>query len=378
MLSPRTTERARRREPPAGFTLVELLVVIAIIGLLVALLLPAVQAARAAARRAACLNNISQIPKAVLNYESANGELPPGGSSPGGCCQTPTYANWAIAILPFIEEQNVYDNFDPDEPVTAPRDLDNDGLDNSLVRVAQIASYKCPSDLGTDELVRPITGPGQNVDWARGSYRAVAGAWNDSDQSVTCDWTSSPPFTGGGVAPGGWQTQPFGEYDGRQLMGPFPSLLAVDLATGRQGSAVAQLEPRSITEPVRLRRITDGLSKTLMIGERHSVLSSATSGLCEGTLTDTLRRQTLWAYGYTSYSMSQVQPLSGTLLPDTCRCEITTGDPEACKRGWGSVHPDGMHFALSDGSARFVTDDIDMSLLTSLATIAGEEPTGAL
>jgi hypothetical protein len=161
-------------------------------------------------------------------------------------------------------------------------------------------------------------------------------------------------------------------------MGVFPSLLAVDLASGRQANAVQQLVPRSVVSPVMLRKVTDGLSHTLMIGERHSVMSSPASGTCDGTLTDTLRRQTLWAYGYTSYSMSQVQPLSGTFLPDTCRCEVTTGDPEACKRGWGSVHPGGLHFALADGSSRFITDGVDVRLLVELATIAGEEPGGAL
>src|SRR5215470_2176230 len=61
----------------SAFTLVELLVVIAIIGILVALLLPAIQAAREAARRTQCLNNLDQLSKAMLNYESSKKGLPP-------------------------------------------------------------------------------------------------------------------------------------------------------------------------------------------------------------------------------------------------------------------------------------------------------------
>src|SRR5215208_6344831 len=80
-----------------GFTLVELLVVIAIIGILVALLLPAVQAAREAARRTQCTNNLKQLGIAMLNYESAKHELPPGLNE---CC----WGTWQVAILPYLEE----------------------------------------------------------------------------------------------------------------------------------------------------------------------------------------------------------------------------------------------------------------------------------
>lgn len=89
-----------------GFTLVELLVVVAIIGILVALLLPAVQAAREAARRSQCLNNLAQVGKGMLNYESAFGTLPPGADvrvprfCRGGSCRG---IGLFIKIMPYME-----------------------------------------------------------------------------------------------------------------------------------------------------------------------------------------------------------------------------------------------------------------------------------
>src|SRR3954464_12691650 len=98
-----------------GFTLVELLVVIAIIGILVALLLPAIQAAREAARRAQCQASLHNVALAVLNYESAKKILPKGMTFDSTITGVETLAfygpNWAIMILPYLEEQGLYDSF---------------------------------------------------------------------------------------------------------------------------------------------------------------------------------------------------------------------------------------------------------------------------
>jgi len=87
-----------------AFTVVELLVVIAIIGVLVALLMPAVQMAREAARRAQCQNNMSQQAKAVANYASAKGYLPPARhyDSASG-----TVLSWVVPILPELDQASL-------------------------------------------------------------------------------------------------------------------------------------------------------------------------------------------------------------------------------------------------------------------------------
>jgi len=97
-----------------AFTLVELLVVIAIIGILVGLLLPAVQAAREAARRMSCSNNVKQIGLAVANHESAYKRLPHSGQCDSTGSSTTVYMihSTATLLLPYIEQQSVFNMFD--------------------------------------------------------------------------------------------------------------------------------------------------------------------------------------------------------------------------------------------------------------------------
>jgi prepilin-type N-terminal cleavage/methylation domain-containing protein len=95
---------ARARFTAAAFTLVELLVVIAIIGVLVALLLPAVQAAREAARSGSCKNNIRQLALGMQLYHDAQKQLPTGGKQNKGAIRY--LMGWTALIMPYIEEGN--------------------------------------------------------------------------------------------------------------------------------------------------------------------------------------------------------------------------------------------------------------------------------
>jgi len=161
-----------------AFTLVELLVVITIIGILISLLLPAVQAAREAARRMQCQNNLKQLSLAVLNYESHWGIFPPSSCWPTGVNPNDAgstgnyYANWGILVLPFLEQQPLYDAFDLSVAISG-----SGSTRNIAARSQTLSVMLCPSDshnreafMGSQNSVTSSWGD----NWARGNYAANA------------------------------------------------------------------------------------------------------------------------------------------------------------------------------------------------------------
>lgn len=133
----------------SGFSLVELLVVIAIIGILISLLLPAVQAARESARRVQCVNNLRQIALATQSFESSTKLLPPSAKLkdetkkygeivyPVADHQQGLLESWAIRLLPYLEQQKLFDAFDHEKSI----------FDQASEAQSQIISgFLCPSD----------------------------------------------------------------------------------------------------------------------------------------------------------------------------------------------------------------------------------------
>ncbi len=139
----------KRNNRRFGFTLVELLVVIAIIGLLLALLLPAVQAARESGRRSQCTNNLKQIGVGLHNHESAYGRLPTGGEGTDYSTSPPSTMfdlhSTFTAILPFIEQREIYDKM---SLKYSYRDTRWPG--NQEAAQYEIKTYVCPSNPFSD------------------------------------------------------------------------------------------------------------------------------------------------------------------------------------------------------------------------------------
>ncbi len=131
----------------SGFTLVELLVVIAIIGVLIALLLPAVQQAREAARRMQCTNNLKQLGLGLHNHHDTYGQFPMGYEFRSGFTDGDPTWGWGAFLMPFIEQETIYDAIDPKNQTVAAAV----GNANDLaVMKTPLDVFRCPSDTGPD------------------------------------------------------------------------------------------------------------------------------------------------------------------------------------------------------------------------------------
>lgn len=159
----------RRSTPRTAFTLIELLVVIAIIAILIALLVPAVQKVREAAARTQCSNNLKQLSLATHAANDALRRLPPVANwFPGGPIypSTSPLGTAQFHLLPYLEQQSVYSlaiNVPlPDPKITPPPPDMRDSQNNPMIRVQQLAAFRCPSD----------DSPSASADFGPGNYSA--------------------------------------------------------------------------------------------------------------------------------------------------------------------------------------------------------------
>ena len=201
----------------SGFTLVELLVVIAIIGILVGLLLPAVQAAREAARRMSCSNNFKQIGLAIHNYHSAYKQLPTNLCGTDRAYHVPAnessrhsnrrFVSWLVPILPFIEQQALWEEIVNPSNKLAPGTSFPGGVTmwepmgpapwhrEYVPWVTQVPTYRCPSDPGQSQgggglgRTNYACAMGDAIDQVWDGGRNERGAFHNNDDAITdLDW----------------------------------------------------------------------------------------------------------------------------------------------------------------------------------------------
>jgi prepilin-type processing-associated H-X9-DG protein len=288
--------------------------VIAIIGVLIGLLLPAVQSARESARRASCANNLRQIGVALQSLHNDQKKLPPSRYLNG-------YPTWFAIVLPYVEEQNLGALWRLDEHFYANV--------NRAARETLVPIFGCPSRAGAN-LVRDSQGNSGDYGTlaARGDYAGNAGS-DDPDG-------------------------PFPEYW-------YPHANGV-LITARMFFTPSHPDRRWQSE-ISFKRITDGLSKTLLVGEKHIPLGNLDA---QGSL-------------YNGDNQSNCARVAGRHAPlasnpaDRTNCRTLNNCKNCVCDNFGSWHINICQFLFCDGHVAPLAVDIDATSLDRLATRADGE-----
>jgi prepilin-type N-terminal cleavage/methylation domain-containing protein/prepilin-type processing-associated H-X9-DG protein len=332
-----------------GFTLIELLVVIAVIAVLIALLLPAVQSAREAARRTQCVNNLKQIGLAVANYETAVGCIVSGYLSVSGPLATngvPGYNpdpftldngpgwGWLALMLPHAEQVPLYSaiNFGLPTWVAA----------NSTAVSTQVKLFACPSANNPTPACTMVDAnlellPVANTQFARANYQYNMG-WNDT--------SIQPPNT---------------SYD--------------DPVKGCNG-------PLYRNSRVTYAGVTDGLSNTVVAGEKSPYLADATwVGIIPGYRHFAYNAFASAGTGGNGinydYPGAILASHSGPSLYEVPQAIHPPNSPLGHTDEFYSLHPGGTNVLLGDGSVRFIKQSINLRTWQALSSRAGGEVVSA-
>ncbi|RDJ35218.1 MAG: DUF1559 domain-containing protein [Crenarchaeota archaeon] len=332
-----------------GFTLIELMVSITIVGVLMALALVAINRVRESSRRAQCFSNMKNVGTALHSFYDARNQYPPASewSTPGEPLGNNRYpigvidrvtatteddrlkGNWCIYLLPFSEEQSVYDNFDSRKPLH----------EQEMVYSVDIPFLKCPSD-GYNTLdnhyQRSFTV--KNKGYARANYALNAGT--NKACMVNVREEDDPPCPDGWTAGGNNL-----EINNSQLW----------------GSGIG------------------GVNKTFRNGDFPSGLSNVVAFDEVLVGRHEWDRRGAWALGFAGASITAVHgggPNGGadeitgcskipvSYLRDLpCSPVESNMIKEVNMQGYSrSAHPGGVCVLLLDGSVKFIDDDIDKDL----------------
>jgi prepilin-type N-terminal cleavage/methylation domain-containing protein len=287
-----------------GFTLVEVLVVISVIALLVGLLLPAVQQAREAACRTSCGNNLRQIGVALQSYHNDFQHLPPSRIGEG--------PSWAVLILPYLEQEVTYRKWD----LTLPY-----GSQKAEAITTPVPVYFCPSRRGKSDA---LSASGTQIPGCYANFR-IPGSLGDYAASI-----------GTNINDGGSESEA-------------KLILVLDgLPTGDPDGAFRY------TKGLRFAQVTDGLSNTILVGEKHVPLGQ---------------------FGQYAWDCSIYD---GHNFP----CNTRAGGPgiplafSVKDRGWkfGSYHPQICQFVFGDASVRALHVSVDQGVLGLLTDCSDGQP----
>ncbi len=326
----------------AGFTLVELLVVIAIIGILVGLLLPAVQSAREAARRMSCSNNMKQIMLAMHNYHGSFNRFPAGGVY--STAQASDTWSLQARLLPQLEQAGLTDLINWSLPYS---------VQGAVARV-RVPTYLCPSE--TNDRMRPDPNAADpNFAHYPLNYVVNMGEWFIYD--------------------------PVSKKSGTGLVFPNSTTGFKDILDGTSNT-LAFAEVKAFTPYLRDGLNPAGLgvaaptmpSQVVAYGGNfkpdsgHTEWTDSRSHQSGFTTTFGPNTKVLYVSSGVTYDIDFNASREGKTITNSTYASVTSR----------SYHVGGVQTSLVDGSVRFVTESIDLSIWKALGTRANQEVIGTL
>jgi prepilin-type N-terminal cleavage/methylation domain-containing protein len=331
-------ERTRR-----GFTLIELLVVIAIIAILIGLLLPAVQKVREAAARITCQNNLKQMSLALHNCHDTHSRFPPmAGFNFGGAY----YAPLMFHLLPYIEQQNVWNRATPVSGGGVIPLWETPGQGTRYLRQTRIKVYICPSD--------PTINTNLATDWTPGeacyasNFQVFGNPTFNANSTVHADWDGNAKMTS--VSDGTSNTIAFAEklsYCPGTVRNAGQFFSGINSSHQHGGSWWM----RGIYRAGTVTGTTPPTSTDSYPADRVSPVFAGGRG----------NDNTRWYTGVNSKPITFGKPANNTV----------TGP---CDRGLASSpHSSHMSVGLMDGSVRTIRSSIDATTWWSACTRAGGE-----
>jgi len=333
-----------RFRPRGGFTLIELLVVIAIIAILIGLLLPAVQKVREAAARMSCSNNLKQLGIAAHAYESANNTLPPsiiielGGAGNPGAPYPGIIHSWAVSLLPYIEQENLFRNYNMRLPFFSSPAIVPGTTDNQAVIRTPIKTFICPSTPRSATVLN--------------NGRFSFGPLSVPFQAATSDYATCSSINQGSITF-------FGYPAATTQLQTWSSMRPQIRGTGVAATGYPTMEPFTMVA------ITDGTSNTLLLCEDAGRPNRYIRGRLISTGT---RNDGGWGDYESDYGLDGVTVNSagtGTTGPGNCVINCDNDNETYAFHTGGAMH------AFTDGSVRFIRDSITPAAYAALITAQG-------